>query len=174
MVYTAIDTETTGLSRYTERIVEIGAVKFTKDGIIGEYSKLIYPEKKVPPQIIQIHGISDEMLDGKPLFRDIAQDFVSFIEGTTLIAHNAPFDIGFINKELNIAGLGELTNTKFSIDTLILSRKVFPESRKHTLQFLAESLQIPKGTAHRATDDARVCMELFHKCIIHAEQPPGR
>lgn len=174
MIYTAFDTETTGLSRHTERVIEIGAVKFTKDGILGEYNQLIYPEKLVPPATIQIHGISDEMLEGKPLFKDIAGDFLDFIEGTTLIAHNAQFDIGFINKELELAGLKELNNTKFAIDTLFLSRKIFPDSKKHTLQYLAETFQIEKGRAHRASDDARVCMELFVKCLIRGEQSLGR
>ncbi len=173
-IYTALDTETTGLSRYSERVIEIGAVKFSKDGVIAEYNVLIYPEKSVPPQVVKIHGISDEMLAGKPVFRDIADEFTSFIEGTRIVAHNAQFDIGFLNKELETAGKRELRNARFPVDTLFLSRKVFPELEKHSLQFLTAKLQIQGGTAHRATDDARACMQLMQKCLIRAEQMQGQ
>ncbi|MCR4938515.1 MAG: 3'-5' exonuclease [Treponemataceae bacterium] len=173
-VYTAFDTETTGLSRHTERVIEIGAVKFSKEKVIAEYNVLIYPEKNMSPQVIRIHGISDEMLVGKPIFREIAPAFLDFITGTTLVAHNAQFDIGFINKELELAGMSGLKNARATIDTLYLSRRSFPEAGKHSLQFLADFLSIPSGTAHRATDDARVCMELFRKCIIRAELKPGQ
>jgi len=173
-VYTAFDTETTGLSRHTERVIEIGAVKFSKDNVIAEYNALIYPEKNMSPQVIRIHGISDEMLAGKPLFKEIADEFLDFITGTTLVAHNAQFDIGFINKELELAGMNGLKNARTTIDTLYLSRRFFPETEKHSLQFLADFLKIPSGTAHRATDDARVCMELFRKCISRAELKRGQ
>ena len=169
-IYTALDTETTGLSRYTDKVIEIGAVKFSKDGILAEYNTLIYPERSVPPQAVKIHGISDEMLVGKPIFREIAPDFLDFIDGTRIVAHNAQFDIGFINMELTAAGMKELKNTRFPVDTVYLSRKLFPELERHSLQFLVESLKIPSGTAHRATDDAKACMQLLIKCLIRAEQ----
>ena len=169
-IYTALDTETTGLSRHTEKVIEIGAVKFSKNGVIAEYNVLINPEKSVPVQAIQIHGISDDMLVGKPVFKEIADDFLSFIEGTRIVAHNAQFDISFINMELTAAGMGELKNARFPVDTLYLSRKVFPELEKHSLQFLTEKLQLQGGTAHRATDDARACMQLMQKCLIRAVQ----
>ena len=169
-IYTALDTETTGLSRYTDKVIEIGAVKFSKDGILAEYNTLIYPERSVPPQAVKIHGISDEMLVGKPIFRKIAPDFLDFIDGTRIVAHNAQFDIGFINMELTAAGMKELKNTRFPVDTVYLSRKLFPELERHSLQFLVESLKIPSGTAHRATDDAKACMQLLIKCLIRAEQ----
>ena len=169
-IYTALDTETTGLSRYTDKVIEIGAVKFSKNGVIAEYNTLIYPEKSVPAQVVRIHGISDEMLVGKPIFSEIAPDFLDFIAGTRLVAHNAQFDIGFINMELTSAGLKELKNARFPVDTVFLSRKLFPELEKHSLQFLVKSLNIPSGTAHRATDDARACMILMQKCLIRAAQ----
>lgn len=169
-IYTALDTETTGLSRYTDKVIEIGAVKFSKDGILAEYNTLIYPERSVPPQTVKIHGISDEMLVGKPIFRKIAPDFLDFIDGTRIVAHNAQFDIGFINMELTAAGMKELKNARFPVDTVYLSRKLFPELERHSLQFLVESLKIPSGTAHRATDDAKACMQLLIKCLIRAEQ----
>ena len=169
-IYTALDTETTGLSRYTDKVIEIGAVKFSKDGILDEYNTLIYPERSVPPQVVKIHGISDEMLVGKPVFREIAPDFLDFIDGTRIVAHNAQFDIGVINMELTAAGMKELKNARFPVDTVYLSRKLFPELERHSLQFLVESLKIPGGTAHRATDDAKACMQLLIKCLIRAEQ----
>lgn len=174
-VYTAFDTETTGLSRVNDRIIEIGAVRFSKDGIQGIFNELIYPEKAIPVQSQQIHGISDEMLKGKPLFRDIADSFLDFIGDSQLIAHNSNFDISFVNKELENAGKPVLKSQAYrAIDTVILSRQVFPEFEKHTLQFLAARLNISSGNAHRASDDARVCMELFKHCIIRGVQKQGR
>ena len=103
-VFTAFDTETTGLYCERDRIIEIGAVKFDKTGILGTYEILIYPEISVPASAYKVHGISDLMLSGCPVFAAAAPAFLDFIEGTRLIAHNAPFDTGFVNSELQRAG----------------------------------------------------------------------
>lgn len=162
-VFTVFDTETTGLDENKERVVEIGGVRFDKMGIISRFNVLINPEKPMPPEVVKINGITDEMLADKPCFKDIVSDFEYFIGNSILIAHNAKFDVAFVNAELKRCGKGVLQNEV--IDTLELSRTVFPGLQKYALQFLAKYFDINVQNAHRAEDDARVCMELFLKCV---------
>ena len=165
-IFTAFDTETTGLYCERDRIIEIGAVKFDKTGILGTYEILIYPEISVPASAYKVHGISDLMLSGCPVFAAAAPAFLDFIEGTRLIAHNAPFDTGFVNSELQRAGRPALASPSVpAADTVTLAQKAFPKLKKYNLQFLAGRFGIPSGTAHRAQDDAGVCREVFLYCI---------
>ena len=164
--FTAFDTETTGLNAAYERVIEIGAVKFNKGGISGTFSILIQPQRSVPPGAFKVHGISDRMLKDAPVFAEAAPDFLHFIEGTRLVAHNAGFDIGFINAELTRSGFAALDAPLVpAADTVYLAQKAFPQLEKHNLQFLAQHFSIPPGTAHRALDDALVCREVFLRCI---------
>ena len=157
--FVAFDTETTGLKPDENRVVEIGAVKFDKDGIISRFSILIDPECSMPPEAGAVNNITDEMLKGQPLFKEVAKDFLQFIQNTVLVAHNASFDIAFINAELKRCRMGKLTN-KF-VDTLIFTKEVFPRLDSYKLQELAKRFEIVAFAAHRAEDDARVCMEVF-------------
>lgn len=158
-IFVAFDTETTGLKPDENRVVEIGAVKFDKRGIISRFSVLIDPECPMPCEASSVNNITDEMLKGKPLFKNVAVDFLKFIQDSVLVAHNAPFDIAFINAELKRCRMGKLTN-KF-VDTLIFTKEVFPRLDSYKLQELAKRFEIVAFAAHRAEDDARVCMEVF-------------
>ena len=91
--------------------------------------------------------------------------FLNFIKYTVLVAHNAQFDLNFLNAECENCKLPVTKN--FAVDTLQLSRCVFPEAERHKLDFLADYLGIDKGSSHRAMDDAVTCMELFKKCMEH-------
>ena len=162
-VFTALDTETTSLSPRDGRIIEIGAVKFSKDGIIDKCQSLFYSECSLPPIITKITHITDQMLSDAPEISGYIPFFYSFIKDTVLIAHNAQFDLNFINAEFQKASYPPSTN-KF-IDTLDYSRYLFPEIKSHRLDFLADSFKIDKGSSHRAFDDAVTCMELFKYCI---------
>lgn len=159
-VFVAFDTETTGLKPDECKVVEIGAIKFDRDGIISRFSLLINPECPMPEEARKVNNITDEMLEGKPVFKDVAKDFLRFIENTILVAHNASFDIAFINAELKKCKIAKLNNKV--IDTLIFSREVFPRLESYKLQELAKRFEIVAFEAHRAEDDARVCMELFN------------
>jgi len=164
--FTAFDTETTGLKAEYEHIIEIGAVKFNKYGILKTYGTLINPLVPISLQITQINNISNNMVADSPQFKQIAPDFLDFISDSTLIAHNAGFDIAFINAELARAELPKLRSPAIpAIDTVKLTQTTFPHMRNHKLQYLAEQFKIESGNAHRATDDARVCMEVFLKCL---------
>ncbi len=162
-VFTAFDTETTGVSPANSRIIEMGAVKFTKDGIISKWSQLFDPDQILSPFIIGLTHITQEMVDAADPISKHLPDFCNFIKDTTLVAHNAQFDLNFLNAECENCGLPITKNN--SIDTLLLSRRVFPEAERHKLDFLADYLGINKGSSHRAFDDAVTCMELFHKIM---------
>ena len=158
-VFTAFDTETTDISPSTGRIMEIGAIKFNKNGVIGEFSKLINPERLIPPFITSLTHITQDMVKDCPVMKDVLPAFLDFISDSILIAHNAQFDLNFLNAECEWANL-PLTKNR-CIDTLQYSRWTVPNVEKHKLDFLADTFKINKGSSHRAFDDARVCMELY-------------
>ena len=168
-VFTAFDTETTGLNPEEEKILEIGAVSFDRLGIRARYNVLINPQRKILPEITRVNGIDDAMVSGKPVFAENAGHFLDFIKGSVLIAHNAPFDLGFVNTELSRINLPPLQNE--TADTLKLSRDMLPDLGKYNLQFLAKYFEINVVNAHRAEDDARVCMEVFLK-LLDKIRPP--
>ncbi len=170
-IFTAFDTETTGLMNKTDRIIEIGAVKFSKDGVIDKFSTLINPQMPIPFASTKVNGITDQMVANEPIFADICDDFLDFIQGSILLAHNANFDIGFINAELLRINKNQLKKPNVpAVDTLKDSRKIYPELGKYNLQFLASEFNIYVENAHRALDDARVCMELFQHNLAHLKE----
>lgn len=170
-IFTAFDTETTGLNPEEEKILEIGAVSFDRLGIRARYNVLINPQRKILPEITRVNGIDDSMVSGKLTFAENVPHFLGFIKDSVLIAHNTPFDLGFVNNELKLAGMKPLENQ--AADTLTLSRAMLPNLGKYNLQFLAKYFEINVVNAHRAEDDARVCMELFLKLLemIRPEKP---
>jgi DNA polymerase-3 subunit epsilon len=161
-VFTAFDTETTGLDPRKNRVIEIGAVQFDTSGIMARFSVLINPERPMPEEASRINGITDAMLAGKPVAAEVLQDFLSFIGTTVLVAHNAPFDISFMNEEFSRLMMPPLSNRV--VDTRILAKEVFPGLPRYALQDLAKHFGIEAKDAHRAEDDAKVCYELFRVC----------
>lgn len=173
-VFTAFDTETTGLSSKYEKIIEIGAVKFDKNGIIDTYSVLINPEKVISSNITSITGITNQMVCNCPTFSEITPSFLNFINETKLVAHNAKFDISFVNAELEKTPYNNLRKSQCNaVDTVKVSQKVFPALPCYKLQELAKHFNIKVDAAHRAYDDARVCMELFLFCMKEAAKKLG-
>ena len=162
-VFCALDTETTGLKPENERIIEIGAVKFDKNGEIARFSTLVNPRVLIPPFCQELTGITNKMVFGKREFKEIASELLEFLDSSIIVAHNAQFDLRFLNAELERIKKPPLENK--GIDTLRFSRWAYPENEHWTLQFLAKQFNIEVKNAHRAEDDARVCMEVFFKCI---------
>lgn len=162
-VFTVFDTETTGLDPKPNRVIEIGALRFDARGIIARFNVLINPGMPMPAEASRINGITDAMLAGQPPVAEVLPDFLRFAGNSVLIAHNAPFDISFIDEELSRLGKPSLKNRV--VDTRILARDVFPGLPKYSLQDLALRFGITAVDAHRAEDDARVCMELFLVCV---------
>lgn len=162
-VFCALDTETTGLKPTEERIIEIGAVKFDKSGVIETFSTLVNPRVLIPPFCQELTGITNKMVFGQKEFHEIAPELLKFLDSTIIVAHNAQFDLRFVNAELERMNHEILANK--AVDTLRFSRWAYPDNEHWTLQFLAKQLGIEVKSAHRAEDDARVCMEIFLRCI---------
>lgn len=161
--FIAFDTETTGLDAAVGKIVEIGGVKFDRRGIIARYNVLINPQMPMPEEAGKVNGITDAMLKDKPVIAAVFPDFLEFIGTSILVAHNAPFDINYVNTELARAEKPLLTNKV--VDTRIFAKEVFPGLSSYALQDLAVQFGITALEAHRAEDDARVCMELFEHTL---------
>ncbi|MDR3334839.1 MAG: 3'-5' exonuclease [Treponema sp.] len=196
-VFVAFDLETTGLDAKKDRIVEIGAVKFDKQGLMARFSTLINPGIPMPEEAGRVNNITDEMLRDQPSLDEVFPDFIRFIKNTVLVAHNAPFDCGFINEQLKdrfvasrkqeaqrglLEGIDDeagKTGNRWAapfpvlpnpvVNTLIYAKEVFPGRSKYKLQELAAFFNITTFDAHRAEDDARVCMELFIRCVQNRE-----
>lgn len=170
--YVAVDTETTGLHPLENFLIEIGAVKFNRHGILAEpFDILIKPPVEIPMHITELTGIDDFMVSKCPAAAEAVNKFQEYIESpdTILIAHNAPFDIHFINAELE--RLGNMPLKNHVIDTLVMARRFHPDFRgaedgPYRLQSLARRFNINAGHAHRANDDARVCMEIFKNLAL--------
>lgn len=160
--YVVFDIETTGLSPRNDRITEIGAVKIEKGVIVDRFSHLINPEITIPKKIIELTGITDEMVMDKPTIDRVLPQFLDFIKGSTLVAHNATFDMGFIQEKLT--QIGEKINNSV-LDTLELSRRLFPDLKSHKLNKVAKHLKVTLENHHRAVDDSVATAHILLKCI---------
>lgn len=163
LTFIAFDTETTGKYPLESEICEIAGVKFIDGKPNDVFSSLIKPTRRMSDEVIKIHGITNEMVDDAPPIKDVIGKFHQFIGETTLVAHHAPFDLGFISVAFEDAGLS-LPKTPVVCSSR-LSRTVITDSENHKLQTLIPHLGLTKGSAHRATDDAQACGELLLKCI---------
>ncbi len=158
-----LDTETTGLDpKKGDRLIEIGCIEiFNRIPTGREYHCFINPERDVPAEAEAIHGLSTDFLKGKPLFRRIARDFLQFIGDDTLVIHNAQFDIGFLNSELDRAGLGSISMDRV-VDTLALARRKHPAG-PNNLDALCKRYGIDnsKRTKHGALVDSLLLAEVY-------------
>ena len=163
VTFVVFDTETTGFSPTTDRIVELGAVKFRNGEVVEEKSWLINPGRKIPYWATKVHGITDEEVKNEPAFADIYPEFLEFISGSVLIAHNAKFDISFVKAEATRAGR-ELPANKV-IDSLALFRKWYPKSSSHSVAAVAKHAAVRTDTLHRAAADSMYVFLIFEKSI---------
>jgi DNA polymerase III epsilon subunit family exonuclease len=163
VVFTAIDFETTGLYPATDRIVEFGAVRFRGGEVIAEFDQLANPGVPIGTAAGDVSGIRDADVADAPGVAEVLPRFVDFIGESVIVAHNAPFDLGFLQAALADRGLPPVGN--LIIDTQVLAIKAFPRRRSYGLQNLAAELGLPPNRAHRAKDDAVMCMRLFRACV---------
>jgi DNA polymerase-3 subunit epsilon len=162
-VFTAFDLETTGLIPGVDRIVEIGAVSFRTGGVIGRFETLVDPEMPMSPGARDINGISDEMLAGKPVIGEVLPEFFRFLGGSFPVAHNAPFDVGFVCAAAALHGPQAPDMPVF--DTRVLAEAAFPGRGSYSLAALKRAFSIGSVTSHRALADAEACRELFLLCL---------
>jgi DNA polymerase-3 subunit epsilon len=161
-----LDTETTGLSPVTgDRIVEIGCVELINHIPTGRHFHVyLNPERQMPDDAYRVHGLSDEFLRDKPRFAAVAEDFLDFVGDATLIIHNAPFDMGFLDAELEKAKYPSLRNEV--IDTVMLARQVHPGARV-SLDSLCKHYGIDNSrrTLHGALLDSEILAEVYLELI---------
>ena len=159
----ALDTETTGLSPIGgHRIVEIGCVELDHNIPTGkEWHSYINPERDVPEAAEAVHGLSTKFLSDKPLFSAISDDLLLFLEGAELVIHNAKFDIGFLNNELNLLKK-PIINIEKTIDTVMLARKIIPGAAA-SLDALCKrfNIDLSRREKHGALLDAQLLAEVY-------------
>ena len=157
--FVVFDIETTGLNSHTNKIIEIGAVKIKAGRIIDRYSQLINPGISIPHHITEITSITNEQVANQPKIDEVIGKFVDFIGDAVLVAHNAPFDMGFIKRDIK-----EYLNIDLEssvIDTLQMARDLFPDFKKYGLGDLNKSLGLALEKHHRAVDDSQATANMF-------------
>ncbi|MEY4439534.1 MAG: hypothetical protein RIQ36_998 [Pseudomonadota bacterium] len=160
-----LDTETTGLSPDNgDRIIEIGCVELLHRKLTGNNLHLyINPERDSHEDALRVHGITTEFLKDKPKFGEIVDQFLDYIEGAEVIIHNAPFDIGFLNKELELQGRKPLANyIEGVVDTLVMAKEMFP-GKRNSLDSLCDRLEVDNSgrTLHGALLDAELLADVY-------------
>lgn len=146
------------------RIIEIGCVEIINRKLTGNHFHVyIKPDREVDPEAIQVHGITDEFLRDKPSFDKIADEFIEFIRGAELVAHNAPFDVGFMDYEFGKLGLNLKTTDICTVtDTLAMAREIFP-GKRNNLDVLCERYGIDNShrTLHGALLDSEILADVY-------------
>ena len=160
-----LDTETTGLSPHDgDRIIEIGCVELYQRKPTGRNLHLyINPERDSHEDALKVHGITSEFLADKPKFAAIAQEVVDYLQDAELIIHNAPFDVGFLNKEFSMLGLPAIADiTTGVIDSLAMAKDLFP-GKRNSLDALCDRLEVDNSgrSLHGALLDAEILAEVY-------------
>ena len=160
--YVVFDIETTGFSAVTDRIIEIGAVKVEDGKITDKFSTFVNPKRPIPFRITELTSITDEMVIGSPDIETILPQFIDFIGDAVLVAHNASFDVGFIEQNCK----RQKIETDFTyVDTVALARVLLPALNRFKLDTVAKVLNISLENHHRAVDDAGCTAEIFVKFV---------
>lgn len=161
-----LDTETTGLEvSLGHRVIEIGCVEMVNRRVTGNHwHHYIKPDREIDSGAFEVHGISNEFLEDKPRFAELAEDFLNYVDGAELVIHNAPFDMGFLNYELSLleTDVQPLENRCSVLDTLLLARQKHP-GQKNNLDALCRRYEIDNSqrSLHGALLDARILADVY-------------
>jgi DNA polymerase III subunit epsilon len=160
-----LDTETTGLSAENgDRVIEIGCVELLHRKLTGNNLHFyLNPERDSHEDALRVHGITNEFLKDKPKFAEVVDQFLEYIEGAEVIIHNAPFDVGFLNKELELQGRPRFTTFVEGItDTLVMAKEMFP-GKRNSLDSLCDRLEVDNSgrTLHGALLDAELLADVY-------------
>lgn len=158
--FVVFDLETTGPKTPPGRILEIGACRVSGGRVTGEFQTLLNPRSSIPPFISRLTGITDAMVRNAPTFEQVAPLWLEFAGRAVLVAHDAPFDVRFINHELSLVYPGRRMANPY-LCTFSLARRLFPELGFYRLHALAEYFDVPLPNHHRAAADARATAEIF-------------
>ena len=156
--YCVLDLETTGFSAVTEKITEVGIMKYKAGEVIDEFSCFVNPEKHIPQRVTEVTNITDEMVKDAETIDKVFPKILEFIKDSVLVAHNASFDMGFLKQNAKVLGY-EFDYTY--LDTLSLAKDLFPDYKKYKLGKIAENLGIKVEVAHRALDDVDTTVKVF-------------
>ena len=160
-----LDTETTGLSAEGgDRVIEIGCVEMVARKLTGNNRHFyLNPGRDSHPDALRVHGITTEFLRDKPQFSAVADDLLEYLQGAEVIIHNAPFDVGFLNKELELLGRAPLKTTVGSvIDTMLMAKEMYP-GKRNSLDALCDRLGVDNSgrTLHGALLDAELLADVY-------------
>ena len=160
--YVVFDLETTGFSAVSDRIIEIGAVKISNGQVTDSFSCFVNPEIQIPDKIVDLTGITNEMVSNAETINVVLPRFLDFCNNTVLVAHNAPFDLSFVRENMKKMGLKEDFTV---VDTLHLCRLFLKDVKRRSLGNVAAALGIPIHNLHRAVDDAQLTSKIFLRFI---------
>lgn len=159
--FVAFDTETTGIDLTGNRVIEVACVRFVNFVPVSVFTSLINPECQIPAESIAVHHITDNMVANAPRFYEIIPSLEAFIGKSTLVAHNAMFDVRFLYAD----GLDSIAEKKV-FDTLAISRKMYPNLQDHKLGTCCDAFNIYLSNAHRSSADAMACGLLFVQFLM--------
>ena len=162
-VFTFLDVETTGLSPRTSRVCELALIGFQGGSRVSQFSSLVNPGLPIPPETTKIHGITDAMVKDSPMFPALVPRLIGLLEGSVVVAHNAEFDLSFIDMEFVRAGL-RLPELPV-IDTLHIARHLGGFSN-HRLGTIAKELDISAENWHRALSDVEMTRKIFEHFMV--------
>ncbi|MBL4938238.1 DNA polymerase III subunit alpha [Clostridium sp. YIM B02515] len=156
--YCVLDLETTGFSPVTEKITEIGIIKYEGGKVIDSFSCFVNPEKSIPAKVVEVTNITDDMVKDAETIEVVFPKMLDFIKDSVLVAHNAEFDVGFLRHNAKVLGY----DFHFTyVDTLSLAKEIFPEFKSYKLGRIAKNLGIKVEVAHRALDDVDTTVKVF-------------
>lgn len=161
--YVVFDTETTGLSAQYHEIIEIAAVRMKGGQVTDSFQTFVRPKGRISPEITRLTGITPEMVADAPGLEVVLGKFMEFSQGAVLVAHNARFDVGFLNANFRRLGWEELASPV--VDTVELARFLYPQLRNHRLDTLCQHFQIPLTQHHRALNDAEATAHLMWQMV---------
>lgn len=162
--FVCIDCEATGLDLENDQIIEVAAVVFTIDKDLEVYDSLIDPQVKIPEESIKIHNITQDMVKGQPLIKEVLPKVLKMIGKHIIVGHGVGFDIHLINRDAKKNGLNSTIRNNIFFDTLRLAR-LYGESPQNSLQNLREHFNIQNEGAHRALNDVIVNIEVFRRLV---------
>ncbi len=162
-----LDFETTGLNTQKDRIIEIGAVKLWNGQVVDSYGTLVNPGCVLPPKIVEITHITDQMLRDAPTAEQAVPELLKFMDGCPIAAHNAKFDCAVLESELKRQGV-EYTAAR--LDTLTLARKLYPDLKSHRLGSVCKRLGVSLKDAHRAVNDAAATAQCLARMLDEAKR----
>ena len=167
--FVVVDLETTGAKTPPCRVTEIGAYRVSRGRIVAEFQTLVNPETLIPPFIVQLTGITNQMVKEAPVFADVLESWLDFAADAVLVAHNAQFDVRFLNHEIRRVYPGcRMVNSHLC--TVKLARRIFPGLMNYRLHTIAEHFMIPILNRHRAPDDALATAEIFIRILARLRQ----